>query len=116
MIAKLPGTPVASDTHDRVLATELGGTIRLWEPDTGRALGTIPDRMGAGVDAAAMSDDGAWLAVVTAGAPIRIWDLRGEAAPPAAIDAFVRCRAPFRLDGARLVPAEPSPIACRGTP
>jgi WD40 repeat protein len=84
---------------DRIVGGDSMTTIR--DGATGLVLAAEPGFRGGS------SGDGAWLAV---GA--RVLDQRPEAAPPDEVAAFARCRAPFQIEGGRLVPADLDLAAC----
>jgi serine/threonine protein kinase/WD40 repeat protein len=86
------------------------GGVTLWESATGRL---IAERsVGREIAELRWNDAGDRLLVVALGPDAIVWDLSPWSDPLVTLDRLVECRAPYQLDGDRLVAATP-PADCR---
>jgi len=106
--------PEQQELHSRVTAafspdgTRVvtgGKTIQIWESATGRLLTTLSGNTD--TYSAAFSPDGTQLVAASWDGGAKLWSMPLETRSPDDIVVLVRCRAPWRLDNARLMPAAP---------
>ncbi|MFF0517344.1 AAA family ATPase [Actinomadura nitritigenes] len=94
-----------------LVSTEGNGTVRLWDPRTGRPTGTLTAGTRSRADTAVFSPDGRLLVIGAADGTLQFWNLRTRrpvAAPVRASDGGVRALA-FSPDGRLLASAGADP-------
>ena len=106
---------VAFSPDGRLLAAAYSdGTVRLWNPATGQAVGApLPAGAGSGgsVSGVAFSPDGKLLATAGTDGIVRLWPMPLFADPYGALCADVG--PPTQADWAHDAPGEPQPSICR---
>ena len=107
---------VFSPHHVFVLTAGVDGTAKIWDTLTGEQLDTVAEHASqmpeVPFQAASFSPDGRWVLTGSVDGVIRLWEMREETRNSRQIDATLRCRVPWRLDGENLVPAELDSAAC----
>ncbi len=78
----------------------------LWDLPGGKLLATFAHRDE--VNTIAISADGARALTTSQDGTVMVWDIAADRRSRAEIEELVRCRVPFRLDGDKLIPIEPS--------
>ena len=98
------GAVVAAGPDGRTLATAgTDGTVRLWDADTGRAIGAMKGHAGR-VNALAFSPDGRTLASASDDGTVRLWGLTGAGVPLGELKGHVGAvrAVAFSMDGRSL--------------
>lgn len=92
----------------RFLTARAGGSAEIWDGTSAALLARL-DPGPEGVLDAAFSPDGSQLATMGADGTLKVWDVHLETRSSEEISDLLRCRAPWRISGGRLVPTEPEP-------
>jgi WD40 repeat protein len=95
----------------RIAIAYRDGVARVWDSASGKLLVSLEGHADSVVDVS-FSPDGSRLATVGQDEVVKVWDLPVETRSAEQIARLVRCRAPWRLEDGRLVPAEPDAAAC----
>jgi len=101
-----------------VLTSSVDATARIWDAANGEMLDIIAEHGSPMPEppfhAATFSPDGHAVLTGSVDGVIREWELREESRNSARIDAVLRCRVPWHLDGEILSPTTPDDAACSG--
>ncbi len=112
------GARSADFSPDDAFVLTSGGdaTAKLWDVDGGALLDTVAEHGNpmpeAPYQAAAFSPDGHWALTGSSDGVFRLWELRRESRGPEQLDALLRCKVPWKLDGESLSPYTPDASAC----
>ncbi|MBA2539348.1 MAG: PD40 domain-containing protein, partial [Deltaproteobacteria bacterium] len=90
----------------RAVTASHDGAAMLWDLPGGKLLATFAHRDE--VNTIAISADGARALTTSQDGTVMVWDIAADRRSRAEIEELVRCRVPFRLDGDKLIPIEPS--------
>jgi WD40 repeat protein len=86
--------------------TESEPTARIWDAKTGKLLAALEGHT-APLHGAAFSPDGEFLVTASGDHTAKVWDCRPEGRSPAEIADLVKRFIPLRLEGGRVVLADP---------
>ena len=81
-------------------------SARVWDARSGALLEIFP--LGRNVTEAFFRADGRTLLTQTADGTHDVWSINRDPVDPSVLRSFVRCRAPFALEGERLIPRVPT--------
>jgi WD40 repeat protein len=85
------------------------GSMLLWDAQTGAALAQVKER--GGVNTLQFAPDGQQMLTASEFGDVRLWQVAASYANQATV-ALQKCRAPYALDGERLVHAHPDLASC----
>ena len=99
-----------------VLTSGGDATAKLWDAGSGALLDTVAEHGNplpeVPYQASSFSPDGHWILTGSTDGVIRLWELREESRSSRQLDALLKCRVPWRLDGENLLPYTPDAAAC----